>query len=374
MVFRPISLLSASTLVFAALGVGVHAAVPTTSGASTTPSLAASTTPTASYNPTSSGSPENDDDNGECRLLGPFSLVVQAALGMLALLSLVYKRWRERPQRPVKVWAFDASKQVFGSSMLHLLNLVMSMFSAGQFEITRKYKPNPCSFYLLNLGIDTTLGIPILIFILHFLNRLAVYTPLANPPESIESGNYGDPPRFGWWFKQSIIYFMGLLGMKICVFFLIQMVPLIVKVGDWALRWTEGNTAIQIIFVMLLFPVIMNAIQYYIIDIFIKKPLSPSHDTLEDDSDVGENDNDDRHALLAGLDDDYESVNEVSRRSDERNIRSPVQFKEALSRLDSPELNPAESSESGSAPTLNNPGECDETISTKPNAQTKNPC
>lgn len=161
--------------------------------------------------------------------------------------------------------------------------------------------------------------------------------------------------------------------MKICVFFLIQMVPLIVKVGDWALRWTEGNTAIQIIFVMLLFPVIMNAIQYYIIDIFIKKPLSPSHDTLEDDSDVGENDNDDRHALLAGLDDDYESVNEVSRRSDERNIRSPVQFKEALSRLDSPELNPAESSESGSAPTLNNPGECDETISTKPNAQTKNP-
>lgn len=73
---------------------------------------------------------------------------------MLALLSLVYKRWRERPQRPVKVWAFDAAKQVFGSSMLHLLNLLMSMFSAGQFEITSKYNPNPCSFYLLNLGID----------------------------------------------------------------------------------------------------------------------------------------------------------------------------------------------------------------------------
>ncbi|BCS30287.1 STIMATE family protein [Aspergillus puulaauensis] len=375
MVFRSISLFSVTTLIFAALSVGAHAAVPpTTSGTFTTPSPAASTTPTASYNPTSADSPENDDDNGECRLLGPFSLVVQAALGMLALLSLVYKRWRERPQRPVKVWAFDASKQVFGSSMLHLLNLVMSMFSAGQFEITRKYKPNPCSFYLLNLGIDTTLGIPILIFILHFLNRLAVYTPLANPPESIESGNYGDPPRFGWWFKQSIIYFIGLLGMKICVFFLIQMVPFIVKVGDWALRWTEGNTAIQIIFVMLLFPVIMNAIQYYIIDIFIKKPLSPSHDTLEDDSDVGENDHDDRHALLAGLDDDDESVNGVSRRSDERNIRSPVQFKEALSRLDSPELNPAEFSESGSTPTLSNPGEYDETISsTKPNAQTKNP-
>lgn len=40
--------------------------------------------------------------------------------------------------------------------MLHLANLLMSMFSAGQFEITSTYKPNPCSFYLLNLGIDVS--------------------------------------------------------------------------------------------------------------------------------------------------------------------------------------------------------------------------
>lgn len=98
----------------------------------------------------------NGEDNSECRLLGPFSILVQAALGALALLSLVFKRWRERPQRPVKVWAFDVSKQVFGSSMLHLANLLMSMFSAGQLEIHRDYKPNPCSFYLLNLGIDVS--------------------------------------------------------------------------------------------------------------------------------------------------------------------------------------------------------------------------
>lgn len=103
-----------------------------------------------------SGQKPGGDDNGECRLLGPFSLFIQAALGALALLSLVYKRWRERPQRPVKVWAFDVSKQVFGSAMLHLANLLMSLFSAGQLEIRKEYKPNPCSFYLLNLGIDVS--------------------------------------------------------------------------------------------------------------------------------------------------------------------------------------------------------------------------
>lgn len=96
-------------------------------------------------------------ENGECRLLGPFALIVQGALGALALLSLVYKRWRERPQRPLKIWAFDASKQVFGSVLLHIANLLMSMLSSGQLTVKPgDYQANPCSFYLLNLAIDVS--------------------------------------------------------------------------------------------------------------------------------------------------------------------------------------------------------------------------
>lgn len=239
--------------------------------------------PTATTNATATPSSKPDENNGgECQLLGPFAVIVQAALGLLALLSLVFKRWRERPQRPVKVWAFDASKQVFGSALLHLANLLMSMFSSGELGeqlvnaaattvgAEKVYQPNPCSYYLLNLAIDTTLGIPILICILKVLSVGASYTPLARPPESIKSGNYGNPPRATWWLKQSFIYFAGLVGMKFCVFIIFQLCPWIVQVGDWALRWTEGNEAIQIAFVMLIFPLIMNGIQYYIIDIFIK--------------------------------------------------------------------------------------------------------
>lgn len=103
--------------------------------------------------------------NGECSLLGPFALLVQAALGGCALLALVYKRWRERPQRPLKIWFFDVSKQVVGSALVHVANLVMSMLSSGQFSIKIEprafdarghYQPNPCSFYLLNLAIDVS--------------------------------------------------------------------------------------------------------------------------------------------------------------------------------------------------------------------------
>jgi hypothetical protein len=98
----------------------------------------------------------------------------------------------------------------------------------------------------------------------------ASLTAIANPPESIKSGNYGQPPKATWWLKQCLLYFVGLLGMKFCVFVIFTLCPWIAVVGNWALRWTEGNEAIQIAFVMLIFPLIMNAFQYYIIDTFIK--------------------------------------------------------------------------------------------------------
>jgi hypothetical protein len=138
--------------------------------------------------------PHDPPPNGECRLLGPFALLVQGALGACALLALVFKRWRERPQRPLKIWSFDVSKQVVGSVLVHVANLLMSMLSSGQFSVKitpgdggfggppgrengddgpgnsdmgwgprrrmedafGNYQPNPCSFYLLNLAIDVS--------------------------------------------------------------------------------------------------------------------------------------------------------------------------------------------------------------------------
>lgn len=103
------------------------------------------------------------------------------------------------------------------------------------------------------------------------LTKLVAYTPLGSPPESIQSGNYGTPPNAWWWLKQSLIYFCGLMGMKLVVLIMFMAFPWLPHVGDWALGWTEGNEKLQIVFVMMLFPLIMNALQYYIIDSYIKK-------------------------------------------------------------------------------------------------------
>lgn len=117
--------------------------------------------------------PPPPPENGECQLLGNFAILVQGVLGVAALSALVFKRWRERPQRPLKIWTFDVSKQVVGSILVHIANLLMSMLSSGQLSVQVSpdtvtgvkgrmmkeeggYQPNPCSFYLLNLAIDVS--------------------------------------------------------------------------------------------------------------------------------------------------------------------------------------------------------------------------
>jgi hypothetical protein len=126
----------------------IAAAVSTTST-----SIQASATSTAasiSILDSQSGSSE-----GKCELLGGFAIIVQGALGGLALLSLVFKRWRERPQRPLKIWGFDVSKQVVGAILIHMANLLLSMISSGDLQSGPSNADlNPCSFYLLNLAID----------------------------------------------------------------------------------------------------------------------------------------------------------------------------------------------------------------------------
>ena len=81
--------------------------------------------------------------------------------------------------------------------------------------------------------------------------------------------------------------------MKLCVLAIFAFLPWIAWVGDWALRWTEGSEALQITFVMFIFPLIMNALQYWIIDNFIKDPEhGESQYTIaaDDDSDIDETD------------------------------------------------------------------------------------
>ena len=129
---------------------------------------------TSAQNQSSHAEPQTSDKaptdgpepQAECNLLGKFALFVQGALGLLAVLTLVYKRWREESKRPWKIFLFDVSKQLLGSMLVHVINLAMSMFGSvdvanaaatvATHSAADERKPNPCSYYLLNLGIDVS--------------------------------------------------------------------------------------------------------------------------------------------------------------------------------------------------------------------------
>lgn len=93
--------------------------------------------------------------------------------------------------------------------------------------------------------------------------------------------------------------------MKLFVLVLFEMLPWLPWVGDWALRWTEGNEALQITFAMFLFPLAMNALQYWIIDSFImdkKAKEGQKYSRVGDDDD--DDDGDERRRMMD--DDDIE--------------------------------------------------------------------
>jgi hypothetical protein len=96
--------------------------------------------------------------------------IVQGLMGIFVLLSLVYKRHRETPKRPWRIWfvspsqgrprgthyftrrLFDVSKQVVGQMFVHTANLL----AAGL--VSHHTDGNACVNYFLNILIDTTFG------------------------------------------------------------------------------------------------------------------------------------------------------------------------------------------------------------------------
>ncbi|EKM79919.1 hypothetical protein AGABI1DRAFT_72625 [Agaricus bisporus var. burnettii JB137-S8] len=222
-----------------------------------------------------------DVDNRSCQLLGPTALIVQALMGVLVILSLVYKRHRESPKRPWRIWLFDVSKQVVGQLFVHAVNLFVSDLGSDHTE------SNACVFYFLNILIDTTLGVALIYLILHFFTH--IFSQRFGL-QGFESGIYGTPPSVNYWARQAAIYVLSLTTMKLMVVALLALFPGIFKIGEWILSWTwtEDGDTVQVIFTMGIFPIIMNIVQFWLIDSIVKASAAVSLDADSPDIDDSE--------------------------------------------------------------------------------------
>lgn len=300
------------------------------------------------------GIPDNDEQaNKNCRLLGPFAIFVQLIMGVLVFGTLVLKRQREKPKRPWKIWMLDISKQMLGQLFVHILNVLLSWLGSRASE----GENNPCSLYFLNIAIDTTIGVLFIYYCMKFLTHY--FTDVLGWPGFV-SGQYSSTPsvigrrrragprrmsnsvpaddnastnalpdmtrnsssrsvgtakssrpRMTFFFRQLALYLLSLLLMKIMVLILFGIFPFLFDIGRWVLNLFGDHKKAQVFFVMALFPLAMNTLQFWLIDSVLRhNPNTSKYRSEEDDQLTGQGDDDDD-------DDDVERGEEgENRRSD----------------------------------------------------------
>lgn len=171
--------------------------------------------------------------------------------------------------------------------------------------------------YWLNIFVDVTLGTFIIWGILQLSQKFAKKYGLSG----FQSGVYGTPPlkkQLKRWFKQLLVYISALMIMKLVVVTFFHLCPWIENVGEWILGWTKGNYKLQVVFVMLIFPLVMNIAQFWIIDTIVKHNVNKTPIYLDDaldedilipiyddnDSEIHYNDDDEHDRYYDDDDDD----------------------------------------------------------------------
>ncbi|KAI8926283.1 vacuolar membrane protein-domain-containing protein [Entophlyctis helioformis] len=225
-----------------------------------------------------------------------FAIVVQVLLATIALGSLFIKRWRERPQRPLLVWAMDTSKQALAASMVHFVNVFVSSISGIDAEGREGRSTNPCVWYFLNLGLDTTIGVGILYVFLKGCTPLPRHSRSRTWSRASTATHHGawllcfslhlsasrslnnrailqrGHDRFGPWIKQLTLFITAWFFVKLSIVIALEVFPIFGILGVWILSplAATGDPRLQVIVVMLVFPLIMNIIQAWLIDFVIK--------------------------------------------------------------------------------------------------------
>lgn len=225
----------------------------------------------------------NEDNSDQCELIGTFSLITQAFLGLLCLSSLIIKRSYEYPiRRTWPVWLFDVLKQLIGAAGVHVFNILLSILktrklpNAIRLDEDDGNEEDPCDWYFLNIVFDCTIGVYILYIIFTYLTR---FLQKSLGVTKIESGNYGNDPQkpsFIAFLKQLIVYFSSLMITKIILYGIMECfeTQLLWFTSHILLLWLDKYPdEMEIFIVMFVVPILMNCLQLILIDNFIQSQV-----------------------------------------------------------------------------------------------------
>jgi len=218
-----------------------------------------------------------DEDEEVCLVYSAedsFTSFVQFLLACFALASLYLKRQQEVPRRKFRTWFLDVSKQGIGAIYAHILNMVIAALIAenvrGDFELR-----DQCAWYAINYTIDSTLGLLLSIMFLRLLDILAnkySWTVLK------DSGVYIGKDGLVHWVCQLTAWILILTVVKVLIcYFMWYTSAILAHVGQLFFAPLQANIRAELLFVMILFPGILNVIYFWIIDSYLKADKSHKH-------------------------------------------------------------------------------------------------
>jgi hypothetical protein len=141
--------------------------------------------------------PPLSPESPRCSLLGgDIGVLVQVILGLAFVFALFFKRWREKPRRPMLVWAFDASKQGVSGFLQHFINVGIGVVFAEEGQASE------CSWYFVSFVISVAFGIVFLAAFVWAYRKIVERYKLT----LLKTGEYGSPPRWKAFFAQMSIW------------------------------------------------------------------------------------------------------------------------------------------------------------------------
>lgn len=205
----------------------------------------------------------NTDKN--CKLIGNFfSYFIQFILGIIVIFTLLFKRHFEIPKRAFKIWILDISKLMIGGFFIHFINISLSTFF-----LNSDNNNDECWWYFVNYFIDCTLGV-LIVYISHSSICYIIKFFTNNQNEIIKIGYYGEPIILKIWIYQTLIYFFSLLLNKLLITILCTILKQeLISLGKWMFT-PFHNPEIELIFVMIIFPLVLSIFQFWTFDLILK--------------------------------------------------------------------------------------------------------
>eukprot|EP00927_Polykrikos_kofoidii_P077401 TRINITY_DN7433_c0_g1_i1.p1 TRINITY_DN7433_c0_g1~~TRINITY_DN7433_c0_g1_i1.p1 ORF type:complete len:238 (-),score=39.82 TRINITY_DN7433_c0_g1_i1:188-901(-) len=203
-------------------------------------------------------------------LPGFFGLFLQGLLFALCVGTLVFKKYREGPIRTWCEFSLDSSKQFCGAGWMHTMNLVCAVVMGNTLQTG-----DQCEWYWINIMIDTTLGVYVQYFLLQKMMALLEVMLKESHWQEFNSGHYYNGEgifQVRWYLKQLAVWLVNVTAMKaIMVAVMVVFATPLESIAHYLLGPFMENARLKLIVVMIVTPVCMNSLQFWVIDNFIKK-------------------------------------------------------------------------------------------------------